>query len=435
VHLRLKYPDGKSLVIETCLEIQSLENRRLLSGRAWDITARADEETRQKELLGQLAESQNCLVERRTRLQQTTKELDLFNRLAQAFLSHTSSRDLFALLESILSRAFHGAGSSVDLVDDAMVTCRGLHFPGKPNGENRSFDVSQRVTAGAIDSRPVAVVSGLHTLPGTVLKVHGLIAVAIRHGDEVLGQIWLGGAKGGFQSDATGLLERVAGQLAPILRSDLAERRLLAVREHTLAVALADEAKITLIFRNSVDALFPVDAETERMVNSNRQAAMLLADGDPQRLIGLEGRCLRAEPPSAAEAAALRQRIAEGFEYESEFEYRGLGGRVFWGHVAGVQPKIPGARRQLFGIVDIIRRTLAERLAGQEARFRREIMDSVAAAGLRQGSGRALPGGEPRSDRVSWHVPGAGAGEDRGRGVSRKRGRRIPAPGRGDVPS
>jgi len=160
VQIRLKCPDGRALVAETSLEILTLGNRRLLSGRAWDITARADEEARQKELLGQLTESQNRLVEQRSRLQQTTEELDLFNQLAQAFLSHTSPRDLFGHLEDILSRAFGGGGSSVALIDDAVESRCGLHFPGKDRPEAWSFEDAERMTAGAIHSLPVVVLTG-----------------------------------------------------------------------------------------------------------------------------------------------------------------------------------------------------------------------------------------------------------------------------------
>ena len=377
IQLHLKCPDGKSLVAETSLEILTVGSRRMLSGRAWDITARAGEELRQKELLGQLTESQNRLVEQRTRLEHTTEELDVFNQLAQAFLSHTSPRSLFGHLETILSRAFGATGSSVALVDDVADSRCGLHFPGKEFPEPWTFDDTQRLAKGPIHSRSVVSVTGPQTLPGTKLKVNCLVAVAIRHGDEILGQIWLGAGEPGFRQDAGGRLERVAGQLAPILRSYLAERRLALEREQTLAVALANEAKFTSIFHNSLDALFLVDVESGTIVDCNRQAAVLFAEGDPQRLIGLEGRCLAVEPRSRSEAAALRQRIAEGFDYEGEFEYRSLGGRVFWGHVAGEQLEIPGARRQLFRIIDITQRKLAERKSGQEAQFRQEIMDSV----------------------------------------------------------
>lgn len=377
VQLRLKCPNGALLVAETSLEILAVGQRRLLSGRAWDITARAGEEGRQKELLSQLTESQNRLVEQRTRLEQTTEELDLFNQLAQAFLSHTSPRNLFGHLETILSRAFGAVGSSVALVDDAGESGCGLHFPGKDRPEAWSFEEGQRLTQGTIHSRPVVSVPGPQALPGTTLKVHGLVAVAIRHGDEVLGHIWLGAGEAGFRQDAGGRLERLAGQLAPILRSYLAERRLALEREQTLALALANEAKFTSIFHNSLDALFLVDAATGIIMDCNRQAAVLFAEGESQRLIGLEARCLAVEPRSAAEAAALCQRIAEGFDYEGEVEYRSLGGRVFWGHVAGEQLEIPGARRQLFRIIDITQRKLEERKAGQAARFRQEIMDSV----------------------------------------------------------
>jgi len=377
VRMPLKSPDGRSLVVESHVEILTVGKRRLLSGHAWDITARADEEARQKELLGQLTESRNRLVEQRTRLEQTTEELDLFNRVAQAFLAQTNPRELFGHLESILSQAFGALGSSVALVDDAAESGCGLHFPGKERPEPWSFQEGQRLTAGAIDSCPVVTLVGPQTLPGTTLKVDGLAAVAIVHGDEVLGQIWLGVGEAGFRPDAGGRLERVAGQLASILRSYLSERRLALEREETLAIALSNEAKFASIFRNSLDALFIVDAENGTVGDCNRQAAVLFADGDPQRLIGLEARCLAAEPRSPAESAALRRRIADGYGFEGEFECRSLNGRVFWGQVAGEQLEIAGPRRQLFRIIDITQRKLAERRAGQEAQFRREIMDSV----------------------------------------------------------
>ncbi len=374
VLLRIPHPNGAPRVAETSLEILTIGPRRLLSGRAWDITERAAHEERQRQLLTQLTDSQARLAEQQNQLEQSRSELELFNRLSLTFLSRSESRELFQALEAAIATAFDAQTARLALVAGPGQ----LHFPAAGlvgNAAPPAADCQELLESiagsGANQSLPAAL------LPGTAGASGEILGAGIRQGDELLGGIWLSLKTPGREVSLGPRLERLAQQLAPAFRSYLAESRFQAERERTLAVALANEAKFTAIFHNSLDALFLVEAKSGLITDCNRQAAALFADGDRERLIGLEGRLLALAPRSPEAARDLRMRIAEGFDYEGEFEYRSLGGRVFWGQIAGEHLTIPGANLQLFRLLDISQRKADEQKLAEQARFRQELIDSV----------------------------------------------------------
>jgi PAS domain S-box-containing protein len=369
--LRIPHPDGSPRVAETSLEILTVGSRRLVSGRAWDITERVAHEEGQRRLLAQLTESQARLAEQQAQLEQSRNELELFNRLSLAFLTRSNARALFQELESTIAAAFGAHAARLALASNPGE----LTFPAESLAEVAEPSAAElRSLLDSIAGRPVE--GPLPRLGGPALLAETLSA-GIRQGDELLGGVWLRlGAPSSLES-ALPRLERLAQHLAPALRSYLAESHFQAERENTLSVALANEAKFTAVFHNSLDALFLVEPQSGLITDCNRHAAELFADGDRNRLIGLEGRLLALEPRSASEAKELRMRIAEGFDYEGEFEYRSLGGRVFWGHVAGEHLAIPGANLQLFRLLNISQRKADEQKLSEQARFRQELIDSV----------------------------------------------------------
>lgn len=372
--LRIPHPDGTPRVAETSLEILTIGPRRLLSGRAWDITERAAHEERQRQLLTQLTDSQVRLAEQQNQLEQSRSELELFNRLSLTFLSRSESRALFQALEAAIATAFGAQAARLALVHkpgELNFPAAGPEGTATPSAADCQGLLDSIAGAGASQSLPAT------RLPGTSGASGEILGAGIRQGDELLGGIWLSLKSSGPDASLGPRLERLAQQLAPALRSYLAESRFQAERERTLAVALANEAKFTAIFHNSLDALFLVEAKSGLITDCNRQAAALFADGDRERLIGLEGRLLALAPRSPEAAKELRMRIAEGFDYEGEFEYRSLCGRVFWGHIAGEHLAMPGASLQLFRLLDISQRKADEQKLAEQARFRQELIDSV----------------------------------------------------------
>lgn len=369
--LRIPHPNGTPRVAETSLEILTIGTRRLLSGRAWDITERAAQEEQQRQLLAQLTDSQARLAEQQTQLEQSRSELELFNRLSLLFLTRTEARSLFQQLELAIAAAFGAQVARLGLAANPGE----LIFPAVgPAGAEKPPATALRQL---LDSSAAQPGEGPPPQLGAPTRPTETLTVGVRQGDELLGGIWLSLGPTGPHESVQPRLERLAQHLAPALRSYLAESRFQAERENTLSVALANEAKFTAVFHNSLDALFLVEPQSGLITDCNRQAAELFADGDRHRLIGLEGRLLALEPRSATEAKELRMRIAEGFDYEGEFEYRSLGGRVFWGHVAGEHLAIPGANLQLFRLLDISRRKADEQKLAEQARFRQELIDSV----------------------------------------------------------
>jgi PAS domain S-box-containing protein len=373
--LRIPNPDGSPRVAETSLEVLAIGPRRLLSGRAWDITERAAHEERQRQLLAQLTESQARLAEQQAQLVQSRSELELFNQLSLTFLTRSDPRAIFQELESAIATAFGAQVARVALAPKPGE----LVFPASGAGESSPLSPTElRHFLGSMGAPGTGQpTTGVSPSPSSPEGAGESLAAAIRQGDELLGGIWLSLAPARPDANAGSRLERLAQHLAPALRAYLAESRFKAQQENTLAVALANEAKFTAIFHNSLDALFLVEAQSGLITDCNRQAAELFADGDRNRLIGLEGRLLALAPRSPEAAKDLRMRIAEGFDYEGEFEYRSLGGRVFWGHVAGEHLAMPGTQLQLFRLLDISQRKADEQKLAEQARFRQELIDSV----------------------------------------------------------
>ncbi len=312
------------------------DGRQLLSVRLRNVTDQAAEEARQHQLLCQLTESEQRLALQKAQLEASRQELELFNRISLIFLTPSSTEDVISRLEAAIGSALGVASVKLTIADAGLA---------EPPGSGRMAD----------------------HLPG----------VAIVSGTDVLGEIRLGNDRSPLPADTGERLERIAQFIAPTLRSHLTEVRCRAEQDKTLALALANETKFAAIFNNSLGALLLVDAQSGRITECNRQAGRLFAGGNPQRLIGLEGRLLAANPRSREEGVRLRAEIAGGIRYETDQEFRSLDGSPFWGQVSGEQLHLPGADLQLFRIVDITQRRAADQRLAAQAQFQRALIDSV----------------------------------------------------------
>jgi PAS domain S-box-containing protein len=313
--------------------------------------------------------------EQQRRIEDSRNELELFNRLAQPFLTVTDPRRLFGQLQATLASEFGATAAVVGFieVDGALA----LPAAGDQDGPRLWPKAEWQARWGEAPTAAAQIIPGPKDFPTALEPVAGQIAAPITLGGEVLGRIWLAPGTAGFTQSAGEQLERICQHLAGPFRAYLTEQRFNALRDRALALALENEAKFAAVFDHSLDALLLVEANSGQIVDCNAQAVSLFEAGSPERLIGTEGRLLAKNPRTPEAAVELRRQIAGGAGYEGDFEYRSLAGSVFWGHVAGRQMQLRGTDLQLFRITDISQRKAADQRLEAQATFRQQLIDSV----------------------------------------------------------
>jgi|GEM_PF-1154422 len=100
--------------------------------------------------------------------------------------------------------------------------------------------------------------------------------------------------------------------------------------------SLNDQAQFfNLLFEQSVDALFLMDAKSKKLTDCNDRALELFGFQDKLELLASFGKDLELSPLSAAERRQLIERTRQGELWSMDMQYRRFDGLTFWGNLSG----------------------------------------------------------------------------------------------------
>jgi len=115
-----------------------------------------------------------------------------------------------------------------------------------------------------------------------------------------------------------------------------------------------------IIFNESTDALFLVDADTLLTLDCNQRAVELFEASDKALLIGIAGHTLQRVQFSEAELAVISAEVKTQGVWSREVEYVTYRGNSFWGNLAAKLITVAGQRMHLVRVTDISDRQRAK---------------------------------------------------------------------------
>lgn len=154
-------------------------------------------------------------------------------------------------------------------------------------------------------------------------------------------------------------LEEISGQAKPWKDREIQlVTQFLSKLKDEIILFQGGELKTTTsileaIYDNSMDALFVVDLDSEKIIDCNQQAALFFGFAEKQDLLGRISWDFRATPLTPEKLKEKKDVLREGRSFAQEVKYRTSTGKIRWGNYQAKPINVPGKNLYVVRIIDI----------------------------------------------------------------------------------
>jgi PAS domain S-box-containing protein len=299
-------------------------------------------------------------------LQQSEREKAILNQIANVFLTIPDEKIYEEVLAVILKTlkcrygVFGYIGDSGDLIipsmtkeiwSDCQVEGKSIVFPRHLWGDS--------LWGKAIKEKKSFSSDGPFQTPEGHLPIYNFLTVPVVFADKTIGLASVANKDGGFSVEDKTILERIAGNISPILSTRFQRDKQELERKRAEEALRESEEKYRVLFEGSTHGILAVDIETKRFVFANPSICHMLGYSENE-LLDLDIEDIQPKDSLNLVLSELESQLLEEKKLSSTLPCLRKDGTVFFADIAGTFTSIHGRKLAVGFFSDVTVRKLAE---------------------------------------------------------------------------